>query len=77
MTGDVSGLQVVRFGDFVLDLRSGELSRNGLRQLLADQPLRLLILLIRERGTLVTRDDLRRELWPAPSSTSSEVSTRR
>jgi Tol biopolymer transport system component/DNA-binding winged helix-turn-helix (wHTH) protein len=53
----------VRFGDFELDLQSGELTQNGSRVLLADQPFRLLAILIRERGSLVTRDDLRRELW--------------
>ena len=55
--------QVVRFGEFELDLRSGELARNGSRVLMPDQPLRLLALLIRERGSLVTRDELRRQLW--------------
>ena len=54
---------VVRFRDFALDLQSGELTQNGSRVLLADQPFRLLAILIRERGSLVTREDLRRELW--------------
>jgi Tol biopolymer transport system component/DNA-binding winged helix-turn-helix (wHTH) protein len=54
---------VVRFGGFELDLRTGELARDHLRVLLPDQPFRLLALLIRERGTLVTRDTLRHELW--------------
>jgi len=55
--------QLVRFGEFELDLQSGELSHNGERLLLPDQPFRLLTILIRERGSLVTRDDLRHELW--------------
>ena len=54
---------VVRFGEFALDLRSGELSKNGRRLLLPVQPFRILALLVRSPGTLVTRDDLRRELW--------------
>ena len=54
---------VVQFGEFELDLRTGELVRDHRRVLLPDQPFRLLALLIRERGTLVTRDTLRHELW--------------
>ena len=56
-------LQFVRFGEFGLDLRSGELSNNGSRLLLPVQPFRILALLVRSPGTLVTRDELRRELW--------------
>ena len=58
-----AGPQFVRFGEFALDLRSGELSKNGSRLLLPVQPFRILALLVRSPGTLVTRDDLRRELW--------------
>jgi len=58
-----SGPQVVRFGDYALDLRSGELLQNGSRLLLAEQPFRILALMVRQPGTLFTRDDLRRELW--------------
>ena len=55
---------MVRFGDVRLDLQSGELEVAGARVILPEQPFRLLAILIRERGALVTRDDLRRELWP-------------
>jgi DNA-binding winged helix-turn-helix (wHTH) protein/ubiquinone/menaquinone biosynthesis C-methylase UbiE len=55
--------QFVRFGDFALDLRSGELTKKGNRLLLPEQPFRILALLVRSPGSLVTRDDLRRELW--------------
>jgi DNA-binding winged helix-turn-helix (wHTH) protein/SAM-dependent methyltransferase len=54
---------VVRFGTLALDLRSGELTKNGRRLLLSEQPFRILTLLVRQPGTLVTRDDLRRALW--------------
>jgi TolB-like protein/DNA-binding winged helix-turn-helix (wHTH) protein len=47
-----------------LDLRAGELYRNGGdRLLLPDQPFRLLATLVRRPGELVTREDLRHELW--------------
>jgi Tol biopolymer transport system component/DNA-binding winged helix-turn-helix (wHTH) protein len=64
MANTVSRGPVVRFGDFELDLQSGDLTQNGSRVLLPDQPFRLLAILIRERGALLTREDLRRELWP-------------
>ena len=55
--------QFVRFGEFALNLQSGELLKSGSRLLLPVQPFRILALLVRSPGTLVTRDDLRRELW--------------
>jgi len=55
--------QVVRFGEFVLYLRSGELAQNGTRVLLPDQLFRVLALLVRQPGALVTREELRHELW--------------
>ncbi len=58
------GQQVVRFGDYFLDLRSGELRQNGHKLLLPEQPFRILALMVRQPGTLITRDDLRHELWP-------------
>jgi len=63
MTAKRAEPRFVRFGEFALDLRSGELSKNGSRLLLPVQPFRILALLVRSPGTLVMRDDLRRELW--------------
>src|SRR5262245_58515121 len=58
-------LQIIRFADFELDLGSGELRKSGGDPvLLAEQPFRILATLIRQSGNLVTRDELRRELWP-------------
>ena len=56
--------RLVRFGEFELDLTTRELSSNGARQVLAPQPFQLLELLIENRGRLVTRDELVRQLWP-------------
>jgi Tol biopolymer transport system component/DNA-binding winged helix-turn-helix (wHTH) protein len=56
--------RLARFLDCTLDLCSGELRQNGRRFLLPEQPFRILSLLIRQPGALVTRDELRRELWP-------------
>ena len=54
-----------RFGVFELDLRSGELRRNGLKVKLQEQPFQVLALLLENPGVVVTRDDLRNRLWPA------------
>src|SRR5437667_7624448 len=54
-----------RFGVFELDLRAGELRRNGLRVKLQEQPFQVLALLLETPGEVVTRDDLRARLWQA------------
>jgi Tol biopolymer transport system component/DNA-binding winged helix-turn-helix (wHTH) protein len=58
------GSAVVRFGDFALDLRTGELFSPGTHTVLPQQLFRLLATLLARRGALVTRDQLRHELWP-------------
>ena len=64
MTQDRAGRPAShRFGVFELDLRSGELRRSGIRVPLQEQPCRVLARLLSTPGELVTRDDLRRELW--------------
>lgn len=55
----------VRFGAFEIDLRSGELRRHGAKIRLQPQPFRILTLLLEHRGEVVTREQLRKELWPA------------
>ena len=51
------------FGEFELDTSAGELRRNGDRLRIQPQPYRLLTLLVRRAGELVTRDEIRQELW--------------
>jgi TolB-like protein/DNA-binding winged helix-turn-helix (wHTH) protein len=64
MSSPATGPAVIRFGEFTLDLRSGELSRNGGdRAVLPYQPFRLLATLVRRPGEVITREDLRLELW--------------
>jgi TolB-like protein/DNA-binding winged helix-turn-helix (wHTH) protein/Tfp pilus assembly protein PilF len=59
----VTPARVVRFGLFEVDLDNNELRKKGLRLKLQDQPLKLLIVLLNHPGTLVTRDELRNQLW--------------
>jgi TolB-like protein len=55
---------VLRFGDFEFDPAAGDLRKRGRRVQLRDQPLKVLATLVQRRGEVVTRDDLRRALWP-------------
>ena len=59
-----SSVHLVRFGAFEIDLRTGELRKRGIRIKLQGQPFVLLITLLKQRGELVTREELRRTLWP-------------
>lgn len=54
-----------RFGVFEVDLRGGELRRNGSRVKLQEQPFQILALLLERPGEVVTREELRHRLWPA------------
>jgi TolB-like protein/DNA-binding winged helix-turn-helix (wHTH) protein/tetratricopeptide (TPR) repeat protein len=55
----------MRFGVFVVDLRSGEVRKHGIRLKLQDQPFQVLALLLEHPGEVVTREELRQKLWPA------------
>jgi Tol biopolymer transport system component/DNA-binding winged helix-turn-helix (wHTH) protein len=65
VAGPTPAARIIRFGPFALDVRSGELRGDGRAVTLQDQPLRLLTALLENPGELVTRDELRRRLWPA------------
>ena len=53
----------VAFDRFELDLRSGELRKDGRRIRLQPQPIQLLAMLIENAGEVVTRDEVCRALW--------------
>jgi TolB-like protein/DNA-binding winged helix-turn-helix (wHTH) protein len=59
-----SSVRSVRFGVFEVDLRAGELRKKGTRIRLQSQPFVLLVTLLTERGEVVSREELRRTLWP-------------
>ncbi len=54
----------VRFDAFEVDIRSGEVRKNGIRLKLHRQPFQVLSLLLEHPGDLVTREELRQKLWP-------------
>jgi len=55
---------VLRFGPYEVDVYAGELRKYGIKIHIQDKPLRLLGLLARRPGKLVTREELQEELWP-------------
>ena len=55
---------VVQFGPFELNLKTGELRRQGIKVKLQPRPLHVLRALLRTPGDVVTREELRREVWP-------------
>jgi DNA-binding winged helix-turn-helix (wHTH) protein/Tfp pilus assembly protein PilF len=62
---DSGSARVFRFADLELDPCTLELRRAGGKVRLEGQPLRVLALLLERPGELVSRDELRKQLWPA------------
>jgi len=57
--------RIARFDGFELDLRAGELRRPGDKPVnLAEQPFRILAMLLERSGDLVTRQEIQNALWP-------------
>jgi DNA-binding winged helix-turn-helix (wHTH) protein/tetratricopeptide (TPR) repeat protein len=56
---------VLRFGVFELDLEAGELRKAGARLRLQKQPFEILRVLVQRPAEIVTRDELRTEIWSA------------
>ena len=74
MGSTASRMQVVfRFGPFELSERDGELRKSGVRIKLQEQPFRVLIELLANAGTVVTREDLQQKLWPADTFVDFDV----
>src|SRR5215472_15666130 len=56
--------RVACFGPFELDLKAGELHREGNVVRLQEQPFQVLKMLLESPDEVVTREELRRTLWP-------------
>jgi DNA-binding winged helix-turn-helix (wHTH) protein/TolB-like protein/Flp pilus assembly protein TadD len=65
--------RVVRFAEFEVDLRAGELFKQGIKIKLQQQPFRVLSLLLEHPGEVVTREDLRQAIWPAGTFVEFDV----
>jgi TolB-like protein/DNA-binding winged helix-turn-helix (wHTH) protein/lipoprotein NlpI len=64
MEAPATSRQCVRFGAFELDFRSEELRKHGKKVKLQGQPVKILAILLARPGEMVTREALRKELWP-------------
>jgi DNA-binding winged helix-turn-helix (wHTH) protein/TolB-like protein len=56
---------VIRFAEFVANLRSRELFRDGVKVRLPDQSFEVLAILLERPDTLVSREEVRSRLWPS------------
>ena len=59
------GPRIARFDDFELDTHAGELRKRGVRLRLQGQPLQVLAVLLNRAGDVVTREELRAQIWTA------------
>ena len=65
--------RVLRFGIFELEAQSGELRRHGLKVRLPDQAFQILRLLLARPGDVVTREELRQQLWTSETFVDFDV----
>jgi TolB-like protein/DNA-binding winged helix-turn-helix (wHTH) protein/thioredoxin-like negative regulator of GroEL len=56
--------KMLKFGPYLVDLVAGEIRKNSIRIRLQEKPLRVLGLLADKQGQLVTREELKKRLWP-------------
>jgi TolB-like protein/DNA-binding winged helix-turn-helix (wHTH) protein len=55
--------QEIRFGEYLMDLRTGELRRDGSVLRLQPQPAKVLAILVGRAGQVVTRQELAEQVW--------------
>jgi DNA-binding response OmpR family regulator len=65
MSSSQSTNLVLRFDSFELDPHARELRKHAKRLRLQGQPFQTLAILVMHAGQLVTREELRAEIWPA------------
>ena len=73
MTTSNSSPPCARFDQFQVDLSSGVLQRGGVRVPVQGQPLQVLRLLLQAEGKVVTREELRKVLWPEDTFVDFEL----
>jgi DNA-binding winged helix-turn-helix (wHTH) protein len=67
-------VHALRFGAFEMDMRSGELRRNGSLVRLQPQPFKVLALLAERPGEVLTREEIQSRVWPAGTFVDFEQS---
>ena len=66
--------RIVQFGLFELDLEARELRKSGVRIKLQEQPFQILAMLVERPGTVVTREELQKKLWPGDTFVDFDLS---
>src|SRR5436309_10245044 len=64
MALDMRSFGILRFGTFEVDLRAGELRKQGKSIKVQEQPFQVLTVLLQRPGEVVTREELRNQNWP-------------
>jgi DNA-binding winged helix-turn-helix (wHTH) protein/Tol biopolymer transport system component len=64
MNAEKNGDRRIRFGVFEADLSARELYKRGVSLRIQDKPFQVLTALLEHPGNLVTREELRNQLWP-------------
>ena len=59
---------LIRFEQFEVNLRSGELCKDGDRIRLPEQSFQILAMLLEQPGEVVLRAEIRKKLWPNSNS---------
>jgi len=67
------GARAIRCGLYEIDLAAGELRRNGFKVPLQEQPFKLLVKLLEQPGSLVTREELQTELWGTDPQVDADI----
>src|ERR1700727_1192537 len=57
-------VRLLRFENFEVDLRSGELRKAGVKLKFGGQPFQVLTILLERPGEVLTREELQKRLWP-------------
>jgi eukaryotic-like serine/threonine-protein kinase len=63
MSPETPGPKILWFGVFEVDLRAGEVRKQGVRVKLQEQPFHVLTLMLQRPGEVVTREELRTAIW--------------
>jgi len=64
MAPETQAPTIQRFGVFEVDVRAGEVRKQGVRIKLQEQPFHVLTVLLQRPGEVVTREELRNQNWP-------------
>jgi TolB-like protein/DNA-binding winged helix-turn-helix (wHTH) protein/Tfp pilus assembly protein PilF len=73
MTGSAPATSRFRFGSYLLDLEKGVLLRDGSEVSLRRQSFDVLVHLVRNRGGLVTREELLKDIWTDKVVTDASI----